>query len=311
MISYTSLSQRPQDFRQLTGISLEEFEILYQQFVPLWQKSERQRLKRPHRQRVIGGGRAYKLDLPTQLLMTLVWIHLYLTTAALGVLFGVNKSAISRNSRRVLGVLRQIGEQSLWWSEPPTRFKGRTWPEVVAVNPDLLTILDMTEIRIQRPTDPHLQAAHYSGKKKTFTRKAGLIVNEHGQIRGVTCTRPGHVHDLTAFRQSELLGYLPPETTVVGDKGFEGLHRDLPAHSVAIPHKTHFKHPLEEAEKWANRDVASQRMVVENTICELKHFKVLADHFRHTWERLDDAFRAVVALVNIRIARRLADEVLV
>jgi hypothetical protein len=46
--------------------------------------------------------------------------------------------------------------------------------------------------------------------------------------------------------------------------------------------------------------------VVENTIAELKHFKVLADRFRHSVDIYDDVFRAVVAIVNPRISRRVA-----
>ncbi len=305
MLDYTSLSKRPGAFRNLTGISLLEFDSLFAQFLPFWQQSEQERLSRPHRQRAIGAGRPYALGQRTQVVMTLVWLHLYLTTETLGILVGVHKSAISRNSRRVLKVLRQIGEGSLWWSEPPARGQGRSLPEALAVCPDLLSILDVTEIRIPRPGDKEQQAAHFSGKKKTFTRKIGLIVNEQGQIRGLTASRPGHGHDLTAFRQSGILACLPRQTTVVGDKAFEGLDHDLPAHSVATPHKTYDKRPIGEAEKWAHRDLASNRIVVENTICELKHFKVLADRFRHAWERLDDAFCAVVALINARIARRL------
>jgi hypothetical protein len=306
MLKYTYLSKRPSSFHNLTGISVQEFEQLYVQFAPFWEQSEQTRLTRPNRRRAIGGGHPYGLDLRTQLLMTLVWLHLYLTTDTLGLLFGVHKSAISRNSRRVLPILRRLGEDSLWWSEPPGRFQGRNLPEALRDFPDLLTILDVTEIVVQRPQDRQQRTLHFSGKKKAYTRKTGLMVNEHGRIRGLTRSRPGQMHDLTVFRQSGLLAGLPLEATMVGDKGFEGIHRDLPEHSVAIPHKTHYKHPLEEAEKWANRDIASQRIVVENTICELKHFKVLADRFRHDAERLDDALRAVVALVNPRIADRVA-----
>ena len=305
MLRYTKLSKQPSSFRNLTGISVSEFEQLYRRFEPLWEAAEAKRLERSNRRRAIGAGRHYGLELHTQLLMTLVWLHLYLTTETLGVFFGVHKSAISRNTRRVIKVLRQLGEDSLWFSEPPTPRQRRNLSEALADFPDLLSILDVTETRIERPQDAEQQKAHFSGKKKAFTRKTGLIVNEQGQIRGLTRSHPGSMHDLTVFRTSDLLSCLPLETTTVGDKGFEGLDKDLPEHSVVTPHKTHYKHPLGEAEKWANRDVAAQRIVVENTICELKHFKVLVDRFRQSWERLDDALRAVVALINPRIERRL------
>ena len=64
---------------------------------------------------------------------------------------------------------------------------------------------------------------------------------------------------------------------------------------------------MTEDEKLANRELSSERIVVENTLAELKHFKVLSHRFRHALDSYyDDAFRAVVATVNPRIARRVA-----
>ncbi len=48
------------------------------------------------------------------------------------------------------------------------------------------------------------------------------------------------------------------------------------------------------------------RIIVENTLCELKHFGALAQRFRHVMDRYDETFRAVVSIVNPRIARRVA-----
>jgi DDE superfamily endonuclease/Helix-turn-helix of DDE superfamily endonuclease len=304
MLSYTRLSKQPSSFHNLSGISLAEFDDLFHRFVPIWEKNEVERLDRPDRKRAIGGGRNYELELHDLLLMTLIWLHLYLTVETLGIFFDVHKSSVSRGTRRVLKVLRQLGEDSLWFSEQPIASQRRNLEQALADFPDLLSILDVTETPIQRPHNAAQQKAHYSGKKKSFTRKTGLIVNEQGQIRGLTASYSGCMHDLTLFRTSGLLPSLPIQTVKVGDKGFEGLDKDLPDHSIAIPHKTHYKHPLEEAEKWANRDVAAQRIVVENTLCELKHFKVLVDRFRQGWSLLDDVFRAIVALINPRIARR-------
>ena len=53
-------------------------------------------------------------------------------------------------------------------------------------------------------------------------------------------------------------------------------------------------------------ELSSVRIVVENTTAELKHFKALADPFRHAVDIYDDVVRAVVAVVNPRIARRVA-----
>ena len=45
-------------------------------------------------------------------------------------------------------------------------------------------------------------------------------------------------------------------------------------------------------------------MAVENTICELRHFKALFHRFRHDLTLSDSTVRAVIALVNPRITRR-------
>jgi len=66
------------------------------------------------------------------------------------------------------------------------------------------------------------------------------------------------------------------------------------------------KHPLTQEEKLLNQEFSRTRIIVENTICHLKHFKVLADRLRHSVDRYDDVFRSVVAIVNPRIARRVA-----
>jgi hypothetical protein len=306
MFRYDQLAKQPSSFRALTGVSLAEFAELFTRFEPVWQEFERQRLQQRSRQRKMGAGRKYVLDLPSRVVMTLVWIHLYLTTQTLGILFGMSKSAISRDTRRVVGALRQVGRDSVWWQEPPAKNEGKTLPQALAENPDLLAILDVMEVSIQRPHPAAQQAAHYSGKKRAHTRKVGLVVNEQGRIRGVTNSRPGRTQDLTVFRQAGVLAEIPEDTCVLGDKAFIGVQNDLPQHSVATPFKPGKKTPLTEAEHWANRDLSRQRIMVENSIAELRHFKILAERFRHAVAWVTEVVFAVVAVVNQRIAHRLA-----
>lgn len=124
--------------------------------------------------------------------------------------------------------------------------------------------------------------------------------------RAVSCSTSGHVHDLEHFRQSGAAERIPRQVGVGGDAGYQGLQDALPQHSVATPHRARRGHPLTQAEKDINREFSCPRIIVENTICELKHFKVLAERFRHPINLYDDAFRAVVAIVNPRIAQRVA-----
>ena len=308
MFRYEQLAKQPSSFRALTGLSLTEFGELYTRFEPVWQEFEQQRLQRRSRQRKIGAGRKYALDLKSQVVLTLVWIHLYLTTETLGILFGLSKSAISRDTRRVVGALRQVGRDSVWWQEPPAKNEGKTLPEALVEHSDLLAILDVMEVTVQRPHGSEPQKAHYSGKKKAHTRKVGIVVNEQGRIRGVTNSRPGRTHDLTVFRQAGILEGVPEDTAMIGDKAFQGLQNDFPNHSVGTPFKPGKKTPLTDAEHWANRDLSRQRIMVENSIAELRHFKILAERFRHAVTWVTEVVFAIVAIINPRIAHRLAAE---
>lgn len=306
MITYDKLKQKPRAFRSLTGMSITEFDELYQKLTPVWARSEHERLSRPDRKRAIGGGHPYSLRLQERLLMTVIWLRLYLSTEALGFFFGVDKATSSRNTRRLLPCLRLLGDETLGWPEPPKRGEGKSIEQALHDYPDLLAIIDATEQAIERPSDHERQKVHYSGKKKRHTRKTQLIVNEKGIIRDVSASTPGSVHDMEHFRRSGAAQRIPKEVTAGGDSGYQGLHEELPEHNVFVPHKARRNHPLTEDEKLANRELSRERIVVENTLSELKRFKALADTFRHALDIYDDVVRSVVAIVNPRIIRRVA-----
>ena len=74
-------------------------------------------------------------------------------------------------NQRTSSILRQIGEATLGWSEPPKRGQGKSLDKVLSEKPDLFAYIDATEQRIQRSSDKEQQKADYSGKKGQHTRK--------------------------------------------------------------------------------------------------------------------------------------------
>lgn len=307
MVTYYGLRRNPRAFKSITGITVEEFDRLYADFEPAWIASEQARLQQGERQRAIGGGNSYKLDVETQLLLVLVWLRLYLTTATLGYFFGISQSAASRNTRRLLTILTEVSSQEFAWPEPPRKGQGRTAEELAEEYPDLFAILDATEQPLETPTDKAYEHSAYSGKRRRSTVKTSLIVNEDGIIRGVTPSAPGRTHDLTQMRHSGLLDHIPRPVIVVADAGYTGLDKDLPDHSVAVAHRAQRNHPLLQDHIDANRELSSVRIIVENVFCHLKNFQSLVDRFRHDVEHIHSAVFAVIAmLVNRRTQRRLA-----
>lgn len=306
MITYEQLRRKPKAFQGLSGISVNEFDDLFERFEPAWLEAEAERLGRPERQRAIGGGASYALDLKTRLLMVMFWLRLYLTQETVGYFFGLHKSNVNRNGRRILRVLRQVSDDEFEWPDPPARGQGRTIEQALHDYPELFAIVDATEQPVQRSMDNEQQRAHYSGKKKRHTRKTAIIVNEQGLIRAISPSTPGSVHDITHLRASGLLDKIPKQVGVLGDAGFDGLYKDLPEHSVATAHKARRNHPLTDDQKFINRELSSTRIIVENVLSHLKHFQALSQRFRRGLTYYDDLFHVIAAIVQRRTRRRIS-----
>jgi len=304
ILSYPSLRRHEGKFEHFSGITVAEFDALYQRFEPAWTQAEQERLQQRERQRAIGGGGDYHLALDTRLLMCLVWMRHYLTTEAVGYLFGVSQSTASRNLTRLLPVLEALAQETFHW---PTPKRGRrSLRELQHAESDLLAILDATEQSVNKP---HLDAQarlHFSGKQRRYTCKSALRVNEEGMIRQVTPTSPGSIHDVTHVRQAGLLAHLPPDAIAVADAAFVGIYQDLPNHGVLVPYKAYRNHPLVPEQRYANRFVARLRIKVENVFAALKRFRILTHRFRHAVARVhSQVFTIIAGLHNQRTFNRL------
>lgn len=83
---------------------------------------------------------------------------------------------------------------------------------------------------------------------------------------------------------------------MMGDTGYRGLQHDFPDRSVALPYRPKDKQQLTPEEKLHNHFISSLRIVVENTLCELKHFQALVARFRHSLARHSEVVKAIVGL---------------
>jgi hypothetical protein len=306
LLSYPSLRQHAHAFEHFSGLTVAEFEALYARFEPAWVAAETERLSRRPRQRALGGGGDYRLTLETRLLMVLVWLRHYLTTDAIGYLFGVSQSTASRNLTRTLPVLATVAAASL--HQPPSpRDLRRSWRQLQQAEPDLFAILDATEQSVNRPQDQAQARLYFSGKQRRTTCKTTLQVNEAGLIRQVAATCPGSVADITQLRQSGLLAHIPDTTIAVADTAFLGIEHNLPHHSVLCPHRASRDHPLQPDQRLANREVAQVRIKVENVLAQLKRFRILTHRFRHPVATVHtQVFTLIAALHNWRTYTRLA-----
>ena len=77
MLSCIQLSKKPKMFKTFTGLSIEEFDRLYQIIESNYEKYEKKRLSREDRINARGQGRKFKLELIDHLIMFLVYYRQY------------------------------------------------------------------------------------------------------------------------------------------------------------------------------------------------------------------------------------------
>ena len=135
-----------------------------------------------------------------------------------------------------------------------------------------------------------------------------IVVNEHGRLRYVSPSVPGAIHDLTLLRQSGAVEEIPSDLSLMADSGFQGLQTDTPERSVALPYKGSKAHPLTPAQKLHTAHLSRIRIVVENTLAAMKHFRILTDVFRHSLDLYDRIVVSIAGVVTRRADRRLADQ---
>jgi hypothetical protein len=299
MTVYEKLRRRPAVFRSLTGMSIGEFEGLYQQVVDDIERHDETQLEQRNRQRAVGAGRRYQHDARNRLLMAMIWLRIYPTYDVLGFIFDLDKSNICRNLKGVLAVLgEQLGDEIKW---PEKGQRQQKMDQFMHEFSEVAAIVDATEQATQRPQDPDEQKNYYSGKKKRHTLKTQVVVGPDGEIMDSSETVPGANHDKSLYDESGVGDRLDDDEAMMGDKGYQGIQKDGLA---ILPDKKPKGGELTDEQKARNRRISHYRIVVENTICQLKTFRVLAHVYRHARATHSDVFAIVAALVNRRIRRR-------
>src|SRR5438270_6085260 len=114
MLTRELLTARPAAFLSLTGLTPVGFHALLADFASAYWRhraaADATRRDGQPRRRAPGAGGRYAHDLPTRLLLALIWLKVYPTYEVLGLLFGLHKRNAQRNARDVLEVLEALDD---------------------------------------------------------------------------------------------------------------------------------------------------------------------------------------------------------
>ncbi len=299
-LTYARLSKKPSLFRSFTGLEVAEFDAIYKEIESKYGEYERKRLsKRKRRERDVGAGRPFKLELKNRFLMLLVYYRLYITYTLSAFLFDLDQSNVYRDIR----VLEPLVKQCV--PLPKKLYNGarraRTIEEVEQYFPELKAFIDSTEQEIPRPKDKRRRKSYYSGKKKKHTVKTQYMVNKDGLVLHKTGHERGRKHDYSIYKENH--PETPPEVENVFDLGYLGVKKDFPNVKCVLPFKKKRRRKLSRKERRHNRRLSRKRVVVEHAISRVKKFGIMGNRFRNRLKHYDHASDIVSGLVNFRTMR--------
>ncbi|MFB7227593.1 transposase family protein [Streptomyces fimicarius] len=291
--------------RLFTGISRHHLARLVEELAVSWQagvEGRRHAARGGIRKRAAGAGARHQLVFVDRLVATLIHLRHDLPHSVLGLLFGVDRSTITRAIAEIRHLLAERG------CAVPDRpgLRLRTLPDVFAYAQaeGVELRLDATEIQVRRPpANCGGRRAFVSGKKKQNTMKATVIADRRGRTLWTDALRPGRMHDVTAARNEGIAVCFQhfSDVEVLLDDGYLGLSRDHRGQAITPPRKPRPGALLSRVEQW-ERDRhghSSDRISVEHALADHKRWKQLT-RWTHRRDRLPDTYRAIAGLVSDR-----------
>ena len=157
---------------------------------------------------------------------------------------------------------------------------------------------DATERPIQRPKDPDVQQAHYSGKKKQHTVKNNLLITADSKVMLLTPSYEGRIHDKRIADRTDY--FLPCGSYLYQDSGFQGF--SVAGVNIIQPKKKPKGRDLTVEEKENNRAISSIRIRVEHAIAGIKRYRIVKDKLRNSKKGFSDlVMETCCGLHNFRL----------
>src|SRR2546422_8138397 len=276
--------------RALFGLPLAALSELLVRVLPeLLRRRQAERVRRPDRQRAVGGGRCRRLKPYQEVLLTLIYLRHNVAHAVVGELFGVSADTSENTFHEVVFVLRDVCPAQRWDAEKRWKKGEPSW------TPDTVerVIIDSFESPVRRPSLQERQKRVYSGKKKRHTLKTQLATDQDGEILTLEAGHRGPRADLKLYEVAPLSEPLADKPRM-GDKGYYSQEHP----ELTTPHNKPRGAELTGEQKAENKEIARQRVVVEHAIRRIKGFRILRDDYRLALGLFPMIAAAVVGLIQ-------------
>jgi transposase len=96
------------------------------------------------------------------------------------------------------------------------------------------------------------------------------------------------------FKESKT--HILPKIKISADSGYQGIAKLHEKSS--LPKKKSKKNPLSDEDKKRNKEISSERVLIENVFGELKRFRIIAEKYRNRRKRFGIRFTIIASIFN-------------
>lgn len=267
-MDYAKIRENERQFKSLTSLSVEEFDVLLEEFSAQWERFVAQKTLKDHPRQ-----RRYSTKAPDQSASTadkLFFILIYNKQNPLqeyqAASWGLEQSMCNKWPH----LLQPILTKSIAPQFHPARQVAHQ--EMMPQNEEV-KMLDAAERPIQRSS--YNQQEEYSGKKHTHTVKKLIIITLTGFVLFLGPTEPGPKHDKTLAQDL----HFSQESIILADLGFYGL--SLPNIKLLLNKKPQNKE-LAQSRKDQNTQFARAKVKVEHAIGGIQIMRICKARIRNS-----------------------------
>ena len=240
-----------------------------------------------------------QLSLKDHLLIVLIKLKLGLMNTDIAYRFNIRPQRLSAIYRTWLPIVANKLSCFIIW--PERQALRKFLPSCFRKYKNCCSIIDCTEIFIQRPLNLNARAQTWSNYKNTNTIKYLVSCTPAGAVSFLSEGWGGRVSDKEITINCGFLEYLQQGDLVLADRGFQ-LDQEFATHGaiLKVPAFTKGKTQMSGADVDRSRQIANVRIHIERVIGRLRKFNILNTTIPISQvDLLDDALVAICGLVNL------------
>jgi hypothetical protein len=300
MTKIDRIKDNPRQFIAFTSLNQAEFMALLQFFAPLCEQYYEHNDFKGHSRsmsRIKERSDSSLSGSVNKLLFILSYMKENATQAYHGLMFGMSQGKVSMWIKQLAPLLEESLKKM---KKLPSRCASILY-QVLSCSVETVLLMDVTERKIGRSTDMHVQKEYYSGKKGTHTIKNLLLTNQQGKVLFLGETFQGSTHDKKLYEKAELT-FPDKDQCLLVDLGFQGI--DPQNVLVVMPEKKPKGKELSSQQKSVNTFISSIRVKVEHDIAGVKRCRIIRNKVRlHGLEVRDRIMNIACGLHNLRSDR--------